>query len=223
MKFENFKIVLDSFREYSDKLDDALKVGLDFLDFFDNIHTGTWTLLKEIYTEEGTDWISWYLYEKNGDEDMKAWDKDKNEICYDDKSLWEMLENEYKLSPSCTEIEDLKNELAKLQEIISILNSKSETFYELYVQSLKNKNTLTDSKMDFSKMILDAEDYKTLLKKVVVMQVENPSLRQGQAFFNSLLDLHPDIAETIRGTEYDCFYNDDKVYDVLKILLGVRI
>jgi hypothetical protein len=45
------------------------------------------------YGKEGTDWIYWYLYERDpvGTIDQ-ATDKDGNAICYDDKSLWEEVE-----------------------------------------------------------------------------------------------------------------------------------
>jgi hypothetical protein len=47
-------------------------------------------LLKETFTPEGYDWISWFLYEREGFSGTteKAWDNDNNEICYDIPSLW---------------------------------------------------------------------------------------------------------------------------------------
>ena len=44
--------------------------------------------------EEGKDWIDWYLYERdsNSADINQAMDKDNNPICYDDKSLWEEVE-----------------------------------------------------------------------------------------------------------------------------------
>jgi hypothetical protein len=55
----------------------------------------------EILTEYGEDWLSWYLYEKDGisgnpREDIRAWDKDKNEICENLEDLHAyLLENNY--------------------------------------------------------------------------------------------------------------------------------
>ena len=34
--------------------------------------------------------------------------------------------------------------------------------------------------------------------------------RHGQATFNAACDVCPEIANELRGTEFDCFYDDDK-------------
>lgn len=39
----------------------------------------------------------------------------------------------------------------------------------------------------------------------------NRSYRMGQAYFNTLADLHPAIAEEYRATPWDPFYNDQLV------------
>jgi hypothetical protein len=36
-------------------------------------------------------------------------------------------------------------------------------------------------------------------------------LRMGQAYFNALFMLRPNIAKEISGTDYDPFYQDDKL------------
>jgi hypothetical protein len=41
------------------------------------------------------------------------------------------------------------------------------------------------------------------------MLLANPDLRVGQAKFNALVELRPDLAERIRGTELDTYYSDD--------------
>ena len=40
-------------------------------------------------------------------------------------------------------------------------------------------------------------------------------IRPGQALFNTLLDVDPAFAESIRGTEYDCFHMDERIPLVL--------
>ena len=37
----------------------------------------------------------------------------------------------------------------------------------------------------------------------------HPSWRRGQAAFNTLSSLHPDLAEKVRGTAIDPFYRDE--------------
>jgi hypothetical protein len=38
-----------------------------------------------------------------------------------------------------------------------------------------------------------------------------PDWREGQAFFNALLNLYPKEAEQIRGTVYDPYYHNSKI------------
>ena len=57
-----------------------------------------WNLISMlIYTnfdEEGQDWINWWLYEKDGNPELKAWDENDNEIpteTIDD--LWNLVKD----------------------------------------------------------------------------------------------------------------------------------
>lgn len=47
------------------------------------------------------------------------------------------------------------------------------------------------------------------------VQKENPRWRWGQTIFNVAYDLFPDVANKLRGTQYDCFWDDSKVDDFL--------
>lgn len=50
-------------------------------------------LIEAYFTEEGSDWICWWLYEKNGHPDMKAWDENHNEIPMETmEDLWNYVE-----------------------------------------------------------------------------------------------------------------------------------
>ena len=50
---------------------------------------------KSIFEKEGYDWISWYLYERDGfgGKVLSANDADGNEICHNIKSLWETVKD----------------------------------------------------------------------------------------------------------------------------------
>ena len=49
-------------------------------------------VLSIYFSEEGRDWIYWWLYEKNGNPEMKAWDKDNNEISTETiEDLWNIV------------------------------------------------------------------------------------------------------------------------------------
>lgn len=41
------------------------------------------------------------------------------------------------------------------------------------------------------------------------MMMQDSKLREGQAFFNALFILHPSVANIIRATEYDPFFDDE--------------
>ena len=50
--------------------------------------------LETYFTEEGTDIIYWYLFEKNGNSEYKMWDKDKNEIPTETiEDLWNIVKD----------------------------------------------------------------------------------------------------------------------------------
>jgi len=54
-------------------------------------------LWKEVYSEEGRDWINWFMYENDfGDSELEAFDSDGNLICQDIDSLYDYIE-QYKL------------------------------------------------------------------------------------------------------------------------------
>lgn len=76
---------LELLREQDDqenRLDTLSSIGIEIFDSA-LIEYGTKMferLIKSYFTEEGADWIFWWLYEKNGDPEMKAWDENHNEI-----------------------------------------------------------------------------------------------------------------------------------------------
>lgn len=49
-------------------------------------------IISIYFNEIGRDWIYWWLWEKNGNPDMKAWDENKNEIPLETiHELWEYV------------------------------------------------------------------------------------------------------------------------------------
>jgi len=53
-----------------------------------------------------------------------------------------------------------------------------------------------------------------------IAQEEKPDeWRFGQAVFNYTYQEFPDAADKIRGTEYDCFYDDSKIPKFIKKLM----
>lgn len=58
--------------------------------------------------------------------------------------------------------------------------------------------------------------YLQYLTYVQRYQAMHPEQRRGQAHFNVLYIGHPSIANEIRGTEVDPFYDDSRIVDFLE-------
>jgi len=121
MKYENFLKVIMTQRKMEEQVSKAYELKIDLMDFVDDYHLITKSLLTEIYGEKGYDWYTWFCYENEYGE--KDWSKTKltlnkdgsftelspdeithgatdehgNSICYSFLSLWEFLESEYHL------------------------------------------------------------------------------------------------------------------------------
>lgn len=96
MEFNKFKSILEKLKKMNTKTNTLYSLGVNIIEYTDGYESVISKLLTEYYTEEGYDWISWYLYEKfppGSKEELKAYDKDGNEICNDYESLWEVVED----------------------------------------------------------------------------------------------------------------------------------
>ena len=61
------------------------------------------------------------------------------------------------------------------------------------------------------KMLSEKEINELKVKVLIEAPLLYPKWRKGQAYFNYLYQLHPDVANEIRETEYDPFYNDSRI------------
>lgn len=93
MKFNIFEKIILKLQLSSKRSHELYKLGIDLTEFSDPYHMVIDELLRECFNSEQMDWIDWFLYERNGmnGEILEAFDKDKNPICYDIKSLWETV------------------------------------------------------------------------------------------------------------------------------------
>jgi hypothetical protein len=116
MKLEVFTEVLNRLRKQSDKQDVLYELDIDLINYSDDYTSIINILLEVYYGKEGTDWIYWYLYERDpvGTIDQ-ATTNDGKPICYDVKSLWEEVEqcrldnkDEYELPIGLTDEEKLE-------------------------------------------------------------------------------------------------------------------
>ena len=93
MKLEVFTEILNRLRKQSDKQDVLYELDIDLINYSDDYTSIINILLEVYYGKEGTDWIYWYLYERDplGTIDQAS-TNDGKPICYDIKSLWEEVE-----------------------------------------------------------------------------------------------------------------------------------
>lgn len=101
MQLNEFQSLLEKFKSFSDKIAELHDMGFDF-------YEGKYQLISDVdkiidialsshYTEEGVDWINWFIYETNyGKRKLEAWDENKNLICQDLESLHEYITNNHK-------------------------------------------------------------------------------------------------------------------------------
>ena len=65
---------------------------------------------------------------------------------------------------------------------------------------------------------MTSKEWVSLINKLVDSLHKHPELRYGQAMINSLHDIRPDLYQRVTGTENDCFYNDNKIINLIGFL-----
>ena len=87
--------------KHTKRLRKLYELKVDLVDAFEEYDQVINLLWENILTEYGMDWLSWYLYEKDGisgkpRKDIQAWDEGGKEICKNLKNLHSFLvENSY--------------------------------------------------------------------------------------------------------------------------------
>lgn len=100
MKFQEFESIINRMVKHHQKLDQAYKIGVDLIDGFSDIELVVSGLWGHILTNEGLDWLQWFLYEKGyindgvGRKEIRAWEKGKEPICEDLKGLYDYLQTQ---------------------------------------------------------------------------------------------------------------------------------
>lgn len=91
---EEFLSWLSDHAAQSERVDILIKAGLQIWDspLIEYGNKMFELLVKSNFTEEGSDWIFWWLYEKDGNPDIKAWDEDHDEIPLETaEDLWRFV------------------------------------------------------------------------------------------------------------------------------------
>jgi len=94
MKLDKFKQLIEDIKALQDKSTQLYKIGVDIHDLVLDPYWGVINnLLKEIYGEQGEEWISWWCFDNDfGKKGHGAWDEAGNVICQDVESLWKHIE-----------------------------------------------------------------------------------------------------------------------------------
>lgn len=93
MNYEQFKTIIETLQEVSDRSHSIYKLGVDLMDYDEPYHKAICTLLDSVFNDVGRGWVDWYLYERpgfNGKTNL-ATDENGNEICHNIESLWETV------------------------------------------------------------------------------------------------------------------------------------
>jgi hypothetical protein len=91
MRLDTFQVLLAQIVE-NDETVNTLYPKIDITNVTDGYSKAITILLKSYYGEQGEDWISWFLYERDPERDLLAYDKDGNEICKTVEELWQICE-----------------------------------------------------------------------------------------------------------------------------------
>lgn len=63
---------------------------------------------------------------------------------------------------------------------------------------------------------ISMEKFNSLLRKAMN---DGSALRVGQSFFSELHHEYPEIANEIIGTDADPFYEDENIYNLMKLIV----
>jgi len=91
MNLKTFTTLIKGIENNQEQKDKAYKLGIDILSFDDNYYKEVVKpLMVEVFSEEGLDWIDWYLYERVSfsGKNLEAFDKEGKPICFDIPSLY---------------------------------------------------------------------------------------------------------------------------------------
>jgi len=95
MDFKDFNNCIELMVTIHNNCRKAYSLGIDMIDHNEKFDNAIDILWKNILTDQGHEWLSWYLYDKNGisgnpSDDLKAHDG-KKEICKNIKDLHSYL------------------------------------------------------------------------------------------------------------------------------------
>lgn len=70
---------------------------------------------------------------------------------------------------------------------------------------------------------MTTQEFSVYLSVVQHDLASNLDYRVGQAYFSTLADLHPELANKFRGTSNDPFYDDRKIPKFLELIYNQHV
>lgn len=95
MKYKDFETVITKMQDLQKRGRALHDLGLDTIEYDEAFYKIIELLMDEAFSSYNVEWIDWFLYERvtPTGEILKAHDENGKEICYDIKSLWEVITN----------------------------------------------------------------------------------------------------------------------------------
>jgi hypothetical protein len=114
MNYEQFNKIITEYQNFTKDIFELSDLGFDFFEgkykLILPVENILQTSLESIYTEEGIDWINWFIYES--DFGTKDWSKYSNEPNHDGYGAHDSEGN-----PICHTIEDLFNHIEQYKHV----------------------------------------------------------------------------------------------------------
>lgn len=90
---ELFSEILQKFIEHEEFVDSLQKLNIDIIDSAGFETSGYLfdKLIEAYFNKDGCDWITWYMFEKRNNPDIKAIDENGIEICKNIDELWDIV------------------------------------------------------------------------------------------------------------------------------------
>jgi hypothetical protein len=102
MKWESFEKIMLTYKQALEDMHELYKIGLDLSEGRYDIMSHMHEIFKESmavqYNPHGVDWIEWYIFETDWQREKhyEAYNERHELIAQDLKSLWDLLEAEYR-------------------------------------------------------------------------------------------------------------------------------
>ena len=95
MKYKEFETIITKLQGLHNRNGALCDLGIDVMAFNEDFYMVIELLMDQAFSDYNKGWIEWFLYERVSPtgEILKAYDEEGKEICYDIKSLWEVITN----------------------------------------------------------------------------------------------------------------------------------